>query len=327
MSTAVKRVLGSLTGVVTRPPQSPGSWTKRVAVVVPLSNRAELLPEEEISMRQLLRHLGGYHKYLLARRGLGTRRPGFTVIEFSGKYFGSAAAYNRLMYLPRLYEYFRDYEYILMYHLDALVFSDELLTWCDTGLDYVGAPWIPGPDLPWVTEPMVGNGGFALMKVESILQVLYQRYKREPFSFWKDVLSRNFSRYAGNLEQAKAAGPLGPWVQRMQEVWGRIQFTDSNRVNNDLFWACSAQQYLPGFRLPDWKLALRFAFEACPRHCYELNGRQLPFGCHAWTKFDRAFWESQLLQSGDAKGGDSELANSVRPDTDVTAGKTLIGKP
>jgi hypothetical protein len=27
---------------------------------------------------------------------------------------------------------------------------------------------------------------------------------------------------------------------------------------------------------------------------YELNGHELPFGCHAWERYDRAFWEEQL---------------------------------
>jgi hypothetical protein len=42
--------------------------------------------------------------------------------------------------------------------------------------------------------------------------------------------------------------------------------------------------------------ALRFAFEAAPRECFERNGRRMPFGCHAWEKFDRGFWEPFLLR-------------------------------
>jgi hypothetical protein len=32
-----------------------------------------------------------------------------------------------------------------------------------------------------------------------------------------------------------------------------------------------------------------------PRLCFELNGRKLPFGCHAWQRYDRGFWEPYLL--------------------------------
>ena len=62
-----------------------------------------------------------------------------------------------------------------MYHLDALVFSDQLAEWCDTDLDYIGPPWINCEDSPWVTRPRVGNGGFALMKVASFLEVFRSR--------------------------------------------------------------------------------------------------------------------------------------------------------
>ena len=36
---------------------------------------------------------------------------------------------------------------------------------------------------------------------------------------------------------------------------------------------------------------MSFAFEARPRTLYEMNGRQLPFGCHAWFRYDLAFWK------------------------------------
>ena len=37
-------------------------------------------------------------------------------------------------------------------------------------------------------------------------------------------------------------------------------------------------------------LGENFAFEANPRHCYEINKKKLPFGVHAWEKWDKKFW-------------------------------------
>jgi hypothetical protein len=51
--------------------------------------------------------------------------------------FGSADAHNHLLYL-RFWKQFSEYKYTLMCHLDALVFRDELLTWCATDVDYIG---------------------------------------------------------------------------------------------------------------------------------------------------------------------------------------------
>jgi hypothetical protein len=54
-------------------------------------------------------------------------------------------------------------------------------------------------------------------------------------------------------------------------------------------------RYLSEFKAAKVEERLRFVFEAAPRHCFELNHGQMPFACHAWTKFDRGFWEPHLL--------------------------------
>jgi hypothetical protein len=292
-------MIDSITRAFVRPYRLQKPPSKRVAIVVPLSARKELLPEEEVSMRHLLRFLGSYDKFLVLPKGLGFRHDSFTTIEFSPKFFGSALAYNRLMYSPRLYELFEDYKFILMYHLDSLVFSDELPAWCDMDVDFIGAPWIECPDCPWVTEPCVGNGGFALMKVENILRVLSNRYQANPRSYWKDLLSRNFSLYSQPTESSAAGPEPRGLAGGVQKAWDKIRSSETNRVNNDVFWGYHAKKYLPEFRVPDWKTALRFAFEVSPRICFELNGHKLPFGCHAWAKYDRGFWEPYLLSESE----------------------------
>lgn len=250
-------------------------------------------------MRHLVRHLGHYDKYLIAPRGSRVRFDGFAVRHFSRKYFGSMRAHSRLLYWPGFYRAFEDYKYILMYHLDALVFRDELLQWCETDVDYVGAPFIPCADTPLVKEPRVGNGGFALMKVETILKVLHERHRREPVRYWEDRLAGLVSLTQRALRQPRRMVP--PWLrgsltQPLRNGLQRVDEIEVNVRNNDVFWSYHAQDYVPEFKIPDWQTGLRFAFEAGPRHCFELNGRKLPFGCHAWPKFDRAFWEPYLLK-------------------------------
>jgi hypothetical protein len=138
------------------------------------------------------------------------------------------------------------------------------------------------------------------MKVETVLKVLYARYRREPVSYCKDVLSRNLSRYAPGLKGPKPrATPAVCW-RLLQRAWNWVENTDSNRVLNDIFWARRAKEYVPDFRIPDWKTALRFAFETPPRQCLELNNGRLPFGCHAWAKYDREFWTPHLLPEASA---------------------------
>ena len=88
------------------------------------------------------------------------RLEGFRIKSFPGKFFGSPIANNRLMYAPLFFKAFEDYRYIFIYHLDSLVFSDQMEKWCKTDLDYIGAPFIHSPSSSWVKEPRVGNMGF-----------------------------------------------------------------------------------------------------------------------------------------------------------------------
>ena len=121
-----------------------------VAVVVPAYNRAQFTPDEEISFRHLEHVLGRYDKFLAVPRSLEIERPGYQIQRFDDGYFGSAIANGKLMLSPAFYESFRKYRYILIYQLDALVFSDQLLEWCATDVDYIVAPWVQCSDSPFI---------------------------------------------------------------------------------------------------------------------------------------------------------------------------------
>jgi hypothetical protein len=268
-----------------------------VGIVVPISNRPELTEDEQISLRHLRHFLDGYDKFIIAPKGLKFELPGFQTRYFSRKFFGSARAHGRMLYTPQFYKCFEDYKYILMHHLDALVFSDSLMEWCATGVDYIGAPWLPCPDNAWMkeAEPRVGAGGLSLMKVSAMLEVLRERYRREPVTYWEDRFAGAISvlpmilKYPWRLVPERLRGLRGQRVRRRLRV-------EVNARNNDLFWSYQAPKYVPGFRIADWKTGLRFAFEGGPRQCFELNDRKLPFGCHGWPKYDREFWEPYLLK-------------------------------
>ena len=267
-----------------------GSESNLVAVVVPTSAQLVLSPDEEISLRHLAHFLGKYDRYFVSPENAAISRPGFAVETFPARYFGSTQAHGLLMFSEEIYERFRRYKYILMHHLDSLVLSDQLARWCETDLDLVGAPWLRCEDSPWVDRPRVGNGGFTLMKIESHLNVL--RSKRpavNPDEYWRTLCG--------------ATPPLLRWrhlprryLKRLS-VFNNVRWeTRRWRGNGDHFWADEAVKYWPDFRVASVEQGLQFAFEVAPRMCFELNNRRLPFGCHAWARYDRAFWEPYLLQ-------------------------------
>ena len=269
---------------------------RQVAIVVPISGASALTADEEISLRHLERYLGAHDKFFVAPRGAAVNRSGFDVMWFPRRYFGSARAHARLQLSEEFYARFRDYKYILMYHLDALVFSDALERWCDLDLDFIGAPWLPCDDSPWVRRPYVGNSGFALMKVESFLKVIRStrpgvdpdQYRRQ-LDAWAPTWSQQLLKRPRVLLKRFRTFNNARWEMRRWTSQG------DGLGNCDLFWSVRAAHYCPEFKIATVEQGLAFAFEVAPRLCFELNGRRLPFGAHAWMRYDRAFWEPHLL--------------------------------
>jgi hypothetical protein len=267
--------------------------SKLVAIVMPMSNRAVLTPEEEISLRHLTHFLGKYDKYLVMPNGLKFSYPGFSIKHFDNKYFGSVEAHKRLLFSPHFYGTFSEYRYILIYHLDALVFSDQLTEWCERGFDYIGAPWVKHESAPYAGKPWhegkVGNGGFSLRKIESFLNVIYSsKYQIEPEQYWK-------TNYGSKPKHVQYANCHKKYLKRLRYFNSARREMSHYALSEESFWSNRAGHYYPDFKIADVETALQFSFECVPRYCFELNRRTLPFGCHAWQKYDRQFWEPFLL--------------------------------
>lgn len=296
----VKQLVRMLTRIFA-PVYRPRKPSRTLAIVVPLSSSGKITADEEVSLRHLSHYLGDYDKYLIVPKGISVHREGFKNVWFGPKFFGSAAAHNRLLICPAFYQQFADYEYLLMYHLDALVFSSDITRWCEAGFDYIGAPWIPCEDTPWVKEPRVGNGGFALMKIDSVMKVLHNRYRKEPAAYWSDLLMRNHRQLGVFFAMMRMLHRILPRTRLFARPVEDLEITESPATygrNNDFFWSLEAVRYLPEFKVAPVSQGLEFAFEAAPRVCYEMNNSRMPFGCHAWAKFDRSFWEPHLLPGG-----------------------------
>jgi len=267
--------------------------SKLVAVVVPLSNREELTPAETISFNHLTHFLGNYDKYLVAPKSLQINYSDFTIKRFDNRFFGSAAAYNKLMLIPKFYEAFIDYKFILLYHLDSLVFSDDLIKWCERDFDYIGAPWIKFPDAPYAGMPAyegkVGNGGFSLRKIRSFLKVFDSKtLETDPIVYWKE----NFSSKPAYVQVRNFHKRF---LKRMR-IFNSVRWELSRYTKNEEhFWANRATHYYPQLKIAPVDVALAFAFEYAPRLSYRHNNYRLPFGCHAWEKYDREFWKPYLI--------------------------------
>jgi hypothetical protein len=140
----------------------------------------------------------------------------------------------------------------------------------------------------------VGNGGFSLRKIESFLRVIESpRYTIDPAAYWREYC-------ASNPKSMQYLHLPKKYLKRLRIFngarWQMSHWQRMNQENEDYFWSIEGANYYPGFKVASVETGLRFAFEAAPRQCFELNKRRLPFGCHAWPRYDRDFWEPYLLK-------------------------------
>jgi hypothetical protein len=259
---------------------------KRVAIVVP-TYKTELSADEQLSLRHLQHFLGAYDIFYVAPRGLQIKYYSYPTVDFPPRYFTSLDAYSRLMLLPEFYRAFAGYEYILVYQLDCLVFSDQLMEWCGKGYDYIGAPWLAGQGAGYNKEDCVGNGGFSLRRVEAFIKVSGAYQARSPWT----ALER-FLRAAAS---PRLFSEPFIWFGILRQAWREAPFS-SFVPTEDYFWSFMAKDYYKEFRIAPVAEALKFSFEVGPRYCFERNHKQLPFGCHAWAKWDKEFWQPYLLK-------------------------------
>ena len=260
----------------------PDSSLKEVAVCIP-THKSELSADEQISVRHLEHYLGDYDKFLVIPDNLDVSVPGCRPIRFDPAYFTSVQAYSRLCLSEEFYRAFEGYRYILCYQLDCLVFSDRLSEWCAKGYDYMGAPWFKRPALGWTYEgpELAGNGGLSLRHVADSLEAI----RRSNQFGITDILAA--------VTRVRRSPQLLSDLKRALKL--KRDSAASFRYAEDIWWAMQASNYLPSFRIAPVEVAVGFSFETDPRYCFERNGRRLPFGCHAWARYDKEFWNPYLL--------------------------------
>jgi hypothetical protein len=230
---------------------------QQVAIVIPIY-QTKLTENEQISLRQCQRVLGKYPIILIAPKELNTDFiadyiDSYTVIRFPESYFLSPKTYNHLLVSTEFYHEFLAYEFILIHQLDAYVFDDQLTHWCEKGYDYIGAPKLR-------KKHITGKGSL----------------------FDEPVLMN------GGLSLRKVKPIL-----RYIRYYG--YFFKEWKANEDAMFSFAQRRTYPFrwlLKLPDWKEALSFSLEKNPQIGSKILGGNLPFGCHAWEKYNPEFWKS-----------------------------------
>ena len=252
----------------------------KAAIVIPIY-KTELTEIEKISLNQCNKVLGDNDIFYASPKGLNPSEKllPFKNEEFDPEYFKDIQGYNRLMLESHFYERFLNYDYILIYQLDAFVFRDELATWCDKNYDYIGSPWIATQNIfskllkPFASKKIkkrapiffkVGNGGFSLRKTKTFYEI-------------SKKLENNIKEQLKNKEEIYAI--------------------------EDVFWSLKVPAFFPEFSIPDYKEAVKFSIDRKPELALKLNKNELPFGCHGINKGKVIKFWKPILDKAYSKNG------------------------
>ena len=258
---------------------------EKLAVVVPIYKQ-NLSDSEILSLKILEKYLNDFKIFTIGPKNTEKDFPQFTFKKFNPSFFENTNTYSKLLLSKNFYNSFTDYSHILIYQMDCLVFSSSILKWCSLDYDYIGAPLFKDNDNPEEGFSFVGNGGLSLRRVSGFLNVLNS--KNVPN--WLDVFYSNFpDKYKVSYKKK---------IKIIKEARKGINWYSNNySLNEDLFWSQRAKLFFSDFKIAPVELAMDFAFEANPRHCYNINNKKLPFGVHAWESWDKEFWLDIMEQN------------------------------
>jgi hypothetical protein len=269
---------------------------KKTAIVIPIYRFPLSLDElQSLSIARGL--LAAHHRVIISPQSLEIPTgflKGEQLIRLPDKFFTYPDGYNRMLMGSTFYGAFEQFEYILIYQLDCLVFRDELNKWCEKGYNYIGSPWYENYIYSYQEKRKwwVGNGGFSLRKVSSALDILKKKIKRgDHYPCPPPSLSqpKGLKWFTYNIYR-KAKSMLGLWTVEDE----LMNYGESE----DRFWSLDAGKFLEGYQVAPVEDGMLFGFEQYPEKCFQENGGIIPFGCHAWTKHNRGFIEEMGRKAG-----------------------------
>ena len=223
-----------------------------------------------------------------------------STLKSNNKNFISVQTYSSLLISKQFYESFDKYKFILIYQLDAYLFKDEIDYWCNKNYDYIGAPWTGTHYYNGELLLGVGNGGLSLRKVRSFIVLLNKiriqevLMKYEAYSF-KGILSNIFKISFEIIKSKKVQSNLEKKISFQEDIFWCVDIKKlliEKKFQSVLLSLLRILFCSYSFKIPCFIESLKFSFETKPEELYTLNNEELPFGCHAWEKYEPDFWKS-----------------------------------
>jgi hypothetical protein len=270
---------------------------KELAVIVIIAHKSVLSKNEERSLLQCSKIFSKYPIKFICPKGLDVNvykrlLPNARIDFIDKKWQSSYQMFSMLKVDKLLYKKYKKFKYILFYEADAWVFRDELKYWCGRNFDCIGAPWFEGHAAGNSTKIIgAGNGGFCLRKNKSCLRVIkrLQLIKVARMFWYKSYLQAIF-----------------PFAKVLNRLRNRLKIKDVEKLNifilnkeilEDRYWSEGMGEVFSDFKIGDIKSSITFSFEVKPSLLFEMNGQKLPFGCHAWEKYEPKFWKQFIPEN------------------------------
>jgi len=259
----------------------------KVVVITPAYQK-EISQNEYLSIKSSRHYLQHYHHVIIAPKKFSNDKEfiqlweslHYEIVFFDNNYFLNSKTYNKLMMTSEFYQSFSHFNYMLIVQLDVLIFQNSLDYWIKKDIDYVGAPWII-EDSKGIRFNFAGNGGLSLRKISTFIKVLNAKNtisKQELFlklpitSYLRNIILIYFLL---RLPLSKYHLPIFKFLLKGHE---------------DNFWTFYATFFTEKFKVASVEDSLAFAFERHPEFCFKKNHHKLPFGVHAWERYNPEFW-------------------------------------
>ena len=229
---------------------------KKCVIVIPVYKQEPNMFEKE-SLKQVVKVLGDKYELVLVLptaldvniyNKIGNYE--FSILRCNGDFFKSQRSYSDLCEMWQFYNAFSEYEFMVIYQLDAWIFEDKINYFIEKNYDYIGAPHLVG--FGGRKEGENGNGGFCLRRIKPFLEVC----KKTDFSRFGNFEDCAFT------QQLKSNFKLAP-IELCREFsfqeLPHIMYQKNNnrlpmgchafRKNNERFW----RQYISAYNNKEYK--------------------------------------------------------------------------
>jgi len=255
--------------------------TPACAIIIPTYKPYDTLTEyEKLSLNQCVNILSNYPIVLvkpdsLVIDGYIQFNSEFLVESFNNNFFESVKSYNKLLLSQKFYHRFIQFKYILIYQLDAFVFTNDLLFWCNQVYDYIGAPWLAQEkNIP--RQVKIGYD-------QRIQQAYFQNKKIKNSNIPSHL--QFYNRVGNGGFSLRNVRLLHKICEEMEHEIAYFLKNDWHPYfNEDVFWSLEVNRETRKLNIPDYKTACLFSLEHRPLLGMKYNDGYYPFGCHGWSK-------------------------------------------